>query len=86
MNRPFERVAVVGSGILGTQIAMLAEYAGYKVCVYDIRDGAFAETYAKLYSDLKAKGVNPFIAWDEWEECKTEHPAYDKSGRCAQRR
>lgn len=70
MNKPFERVTVVGSGILGTQIAMLAEYAGYKVCVYDIRDGAFAETYAKLYSDLKAKGVNPFIAWDKWEGCK----------------
>ncbi len=70
MNKPFERVTVVGSGILGTQIAMLAEYAGYKVCVYDSRDGAFAETYAKLYSDLKAKGVNPFIAWDKWEGCK----------------
>jgi len=70
MNKPFERVTVVGSGILGTQIAMLAEYAGYKVCVYDIRAGAFAETYAKLYSDLKAKGVNPFIAWDKWEGCK----------------
>jgi len=70
MSKPFERVAVVGSGVLGTQIAMLAEYAGYKVCVYDIRAGAFAETYAKLYSDLKAKGVNPFIAWDKWEGCK----------------
>jgi len=70
MNKPFERVTVVGSGILGTQIAMLAEYAGYKVCVYDIRDGAFDETYAKLYADLKAKGVNPFIAWDKWQGCK----------------
>jgi len=70
MNKPFESIAVVGSGLLGTQIAMLAEYAGYKVCVYDIRAGAFAETYAKLYSDLKAKGVNPFIAWDKWEGCK----------------
>ena len=70
MNKPFERVAVVGSGLLGTQIAMLAAHAGYKVCVYDPRDGAFDETYARLYSDLKAKGVNPFIAWDKWEECK----------------
>ncbi len=70
MNKPFERVAVVGSGILGTQIAMLAEYAGYKVCVYDIMEGAFDKTYAKLYSDLKTKGVNPSIAWDNWEGCK----------------
>ncbi|MFZ0928816.1 MAG: 3-hydroxyacyl-CoA dehydrogenase NAD-binding domain-containing protein [Syntrophobacteraceae bacterium] len=70
MKKPFESVAVVGTGILGTQIAMLAAYAGYKVCVYDARDGAFDETYAKLYSTLKAKGVDPFIAWDKWEECK----------------
>ena len=70
MEKPFEHVAVVGSGILGTQIAMLAAYAGYKVCVYDIRKGAFDETYAKLYADLKAKGIDPFIAFDKWEECK----------------
>ena len=70
MKKPFESVAVIGTGILGTQIAMLAAYAGYKVCVYDTRDGAFDETYAKLYSALKAKGVNPFIAWDKWEGCK----------------
>ncbi len=70
MNKPFERVAVVGTGLLGTQIAMLAAYAGYKVCIYDPRDGAFDETYAKLHADLTAKGVSPFIPWDQWEECK----------------
>jgi len=70
MDKPFERVAVVGTGLLGTQIAMVAAYAGYKVSVYDTREGAFDEIYAKLYADLKAKGVNPFIAWDRWQECK----------------
>jgi len=70
MKKPFEHVAVVGTGVLGTQIAMVSSYAGYKVCVYDTVDGAFDETYAKLYADLKAKGVNPFIPWDKWEECK----------------
>ena len=63
MEKPFEHVAVVGSGILGTQIAMLAAYAGYKVCVYDIREGAFDETYAKLYADLKAKGMTLSLPW-----------------------
>ncbi|MGA2228974.1 MAG: 3-hydroxyacyl-CoA dehydrogenase NAD-binding domain-containing protein [Syntrophobacteraceae bacterium] len=70
MKKPFERVAVVGTGVLGTQIAMLSTHAGYKACVYDSREGSFDETYAKLYADLKAKGVIPFIAWDKWEECK----------------
>src|SRR5208337_3814622 len=70
MKKPFEHVAVVGTGVLGTQIAMLAAYAGYKVSAFDIREGAFDETYAKLYADLKGKGIYPFIAFDKWEECK----------------
>jgi 3-hydroxybutyryl-CoA dehydrogenase len=71
MNKPFERVAVVGTGLLGTQIAMLSAYAGYKVSVYDTREGSFDETYDKLFADLKAKVVNPFIPWDDWAKCKS---------------
>jgi 3-hydroxybutyryl-CoA dehydrogenase len=70
MNKPFECVAVVGTGILGTQIAMVAAYAGYKVSVYDAVEGSFDATYAKLNSDIREKGVTPFIAWDKWEEVK----------------
>lgn len=70
MNKPFENVAVVGTGLLGTQIAMVAAHAGYNVSGYDIREHAFEETHDKLFADLKAKGVNPFIPWDDWEKCK----------------
>lgn len=70
MNKPFERIAVIGTGLLGTQIAMVSAYAGYKVSVYDTKEGAFNETYDKLYADLKAKNVNPYIPWDDWGKCK----------------
>ena len=70
MNKPFERVSIVGTGVLGTQIAMLSANAGYSVSVYDTREGAFDETYGKLYADLKAKGINPFLPWDQWEKSK----------------
>jgi 3-hydroxybutyryl-CoA dehydrogenase len=70
MNKPFERIAVVGAGLLGTQIAMLSVYAGYKVIAFDTRKSAFDETYDKLFADLKAKGVTPFISWNDWEKCK----------------
>jgi 3-hydroxybutyryl-CoA dehydrogenase len=70
MNKPFERIAVIGTGLLGTQIAMVSTYAGYKVSVYDTKEGAFNETYDKLYADLKSKNVNPYIPWDDWEKCK----------------
>ena len=70
MGKPFKKIAVVGTGLLGTQIAMLSAYCGYKVRIYDIKEGAFDETFDKLYKDLKSKGVNPFIPWDKWESCK----------------
>jgi len=70
MSKPFEKVAVVGSGLLGTQIAMLSAHAGYKVTAFDTRKSAFSETYDKLFADLKAKGVTPFIDWNDWEKCK----------------
>ncbi len=71
MKKPFEHVAVVGTGVLGAQIAMVAAYAGYKVSVYDIREGAFDDTYDKLLADLKAKVVTPFIPWDDWAKCRS---------------
>ena len=72
MNKPFERIAVIGTGLLGTQIAMVSAYAGYKVSVYDTKEGAFNETYDKLYADLKSKNVNPYIPWDDWGKCKND--------------
>ena len=70
MDKPLERVAVVGSGILRTQIAMMAAHAGYAVTVYDPREEAFTETYNKIKSDLTAKQAPPLIPWEEWEKCK----------------
>ena len=72
MERPFKHVAIVGTGLLGTQIAMLSAYAGYKVSVYDTREGALDDTYERLFTDLKAKVANPFIPWDDWAKCKSK--------------
>jgi len=71
MAKPFEKIAIVGTGILGAQIAMLSAHVGYRVKVYDPREEAFLETYDKIKSDLAAKKVTPFIPWEEWEKCKT---------------
>jgi len=70
MTQKIEKLAVIGTGLLGTQIAMISAHAGYKVSVYDTISGAFDDTYKKLYADFKAKGINPFIPWDRWEKCK----------------
>ena len=66
---PLERIAVVGSGILGTQIAMVAAYTGYAVKVFDSREGAFTQTFEKIRTDLRGKGITPVIPWDAWDQC-----------------
>jgi len=70
MGRPFDKVTVVGAGFLGTQIALLSAYSGYKVSMYDTKESAFDDTYKRLVADFKNKGVNPVIPWNNWDELK----------------
>jgi len=70
MNNPLQKIAVVGAGILGVQIAMLAAHAGYEVKAYDPIENAFDETYDKIKRDLEAKNVTPPFPWADWPKCK----------------
>lgn len=70
MNKPFENVTVVGSGFLGTQIALLSAHSGYKVSIYDTKESAFDDTYKRLVVDFKNRGINPVIPWDNWDKLK----------------
>jgi 3-hydroxybutyryl-CoA dehydrogenase len=78
MAKPFQRVAVVGTGTLGAQIALLAANAGYSVNVFDRQPGAFDEMIQKLQTDLKAKQVAPFIAFDQWDACRRQIQQFEK--------
>jgi 3-hydroxybutyryl-CoA dehydrogenase len=71
MSNPpqINRVAVIGSGYLGTQIAMLTASTGYEVKIFDSREGAFRETFEMIRSDLQDKGIEPVIQWEQWETC-----------------
>ena len=69
MSREIKNVAVVGSGFLGTQIAMLAAHHNYQVKVFDPEKGAFSRTLKKCRLDLEVKGIEPFIPWEQWEAC-----------------
>jgi len=78
MAKPFQRVAVVGTGTLGAQIALLAASAGYSVNVFDQKPGAFDEMIDKLQMDLKAKQVAPSIAFGQWDECRRQIQQFEK--------
>jgi 3-hydroxyacyl-CoA dehydrogenase len=64
------KVSVIGTGILGTQIALLAAYAGNEVMIYDPVEGAFEVTCDILRQDLKARKIRPFIPWNRWPACR----------------
>lgn len=70
MPRPFDKIAVIGSGTLGAQIAMLAANAAYDVTIFDQRNGAFDEMIARLQEDYTAKKIEPVIAFEQWETCR----------------
>jgi 3-hydroxybutyryl-CoA dehydrogenase len=65
MNRTFEKVAVIGAGTLGAQIALLAANSSYDVTVYDVREGALWETVERLIPSIEAKGIHPIIPWEQ---------------------
>ena len=75
---PLRRVAVIGTGILGCQIAMLASFRGYSVTVFDVEASAFQKTFEKIRADFHSKGIDPIIPWDQWDTCaKAIDPVID---------
>jgi 3-hydroxybutyryl-CoA dehydrogenase len=65
--KKIESIAVLGTGTLGAQIALMAVYAGNKVSVYDPRPDALEATLTDFSNDMQAKKVSPFIPYDEWD-------------------
>lgn len=69
-SNSIEKIAVIGTGVLGTQISMIAAYNGYKVQTYDSNEGAFKQNFERIRSELKSKNLRPIIPWDKWDECQ----------------
>ena len=70
MTKPFKKIAVVGTGTLGAQIAMLASNADYSVTIFDQQADAFDAMMEKLHADITAKQIEPFIPFDRWPACR----------------
>jgi 3-hydroxybutyryl-CoA dehydrogenase len=78
MTKPFKKIAVVGTGTLGAQIAMLASNAGYDVTIFDRQTGAFDAMMKKLHRELTAKQGEPFIPFDKWPACRQQIKEVEK--------
>jgi len=67
MNQGIKKVAVIGSGILGTQIAVQAAHFGYDVSVYDSDPASFKKAHQDLKTVLKKGTGKPLFTPEEWE-------------------
>ncbi|MBI5968573.1 MAG: hypothetical protein HY882_12055 [Deltaproteobacteria bacterium] len=68
MNPEIRRVSLVGTGTLGTQIAIQAASYGYEVKTYDPDPEIFHKTLKKTCASMKAFGKSPTIPLEKWEE------------------
>jgi len=68
MGQEIRKVAVIGSGILGTQIAVQSAHFGYDVSVYDSDQESFGRAHQDLKSVLSKAVGKPLFTPVQWEE------------------
>lgn len=68
MGTKIRRIAVVGTGTLGTQIAILAASFNYEVSAYDTDEKAFKRGVESLMSLVKTSKRKSILPAEEWEK------------------
>ena len=68
MENKINRVAVVGTGTLGSQIATLSACFGCEVSAYDLDEGAFERSLKDLASLIETRGEDPVVTVEEWDK------------------
>jgi 3-hydroxybutyryl-CoA dehydrogenase len=63
-----KNVVVVGTGTLGTQIAIQAACYGYEVKAYDEAPESFQKTLQRIRGVMKTLGKGPTVPVEEWEQ------------------
>ena len=68
MGQQIKKVAVIGTGTLGAQIAVQAASYGYDVKAYDQDPESFQKTLQKIRDVMKMRGKGPTVPMEEWEK------------------
>ena len=72
MPQKIEKIAVIGLGTLGTQIAIQAAYYGCSVRGYDQDPEIFQKTIQKVKGMMKILGKLPTMPVEEWEKASSK--------------
>lgn len=68
MDITIKRVAVVGMGVIGSQIAIQAACSGCDVYGYDEQPGAFDRANEIIFASIKAQNMAPTVGLDVWRQ------------------
>ncbi|MBU1275763.1 MAG: 3-hydroxyacyl-CoA dehydrogenase family protein [Proteobacteria bacterium] len=68
MTYNIEKVAVIGMGIIGTQIAIQAACYGYQVSGFDEVKGSFERSNDIILSSIKAQKMLPVTGLETWHQ------------------
>ena len=68
MEEKIRKVAVVGTGLLGTQIAIQATCFGYEVSAHDPDEGSFNRVQQNLKASMKISGGEPIVPMEDWKK------------------
>lgn len=68
MSGKIENVAIVGAGVLGTQIALQAAYHGCDVTTFDLNPKSFDQMLGVIETRLRNSGRPPFPAFAAMDE------------------
>lgn len=68
MTISIEKVAVIGTGTLGTQIAALAACFNYQVCAHDSDESSFKRGIENLKDSVRKAPKTPILPLEGWEK------------------
>jgi len=67
MSNTIKKVAVIGTGVLGTQIAALTASFDYEVSVYDTNEASFQKGIENIRNLISAAKRKPTVTIQDWE-------------------
>ena len=84
MAQKIVKLAVIGTGALGTQIAILSAFFGYEVAAFDIDKNSYKRTINNFKTVIKFSEKKPLLSLDEWEKGANGISFYKELGAAVQ--
>jgi 3-hydroxybutyryl-CoA dehydrogenase len=80
MANKIVKICVVGTGAMGTQIAILSASTGYDVAAFDIDEQSYQRTMDNFKTVIKFSEKKPLLSLDEWEKGADKVSFYNELG------